>query len=341
MCDKNPYIAAVNTTYQQTVQPKMPLFPAMAVSTHIAPFCDQLPTSSPSIPSTNLPHSTSSACHQRMVPSPPKTACTKPSARARGRKREKLLLERRRRERINRALDELKSLVTDAVITEDTSAALTTLGHKLEKAEILEQAVMFVRGAMNVGKLPHQSQSVQLPHDFDGVNMKMFIYGFDCCESTVKHLFENALSTMSPHSTTDLVHSEPPNLPSLFSAILRALSYQRRVALGNLVHMHSIPAEGLACVTPVGVGSTGSSHSTASPSEIRPPQWERPTLNVAPCPSSVPTPSGSWKKRILRNHAHYLTSVTTSDSPGNSGLSSDSLNNSVCLDNFGRIWRPW
>ncbi|KAF5395331.1 hypothetical protein PHET_12383 [Paragonimus heterotremus] len=146
---------------------------------------------------------------------------------------------------------------------------------------------------------------------------------------------------MSPHSTTDLIHSEPPNLPSLFSAILRALSYQRREALGNLLHIHSVHAEGLACVTPVGAISTGLSQSTASPPEISPPQWERLTLNVAPCPSSVPTSFGSLKKRILRCHTQYLTSITTSDSPGSSGLSSDSSTNSVYLHNLGRIWQPW
>ncbi|KAF7238410.1 hypothetical protein EG68_10690 [Paragonimus skrjabini miyazakii] len=86
MCDKNPYIAAVNTAYQQTVQPKVRLFPAMAVSTHIAHFCDQLPTSSSSIPSTNLSHSAIPVCHQRMVLSLPKTACAKPSTRACGKR---------------------------------------------------------------------------------------------------------------------------------------------------------------------------------------------------------------------------------------------------------------
>ncbi|KAF7261665.1 hypothetical protein EG68_01151 [Paragonimus skrjabini miyazakii] len=313
----------------------------MAVSTPTTQWaysCGLLPTSSPPFPPTNLPYSAIPVCYQGMVPILPKAACIKPSTRACGKRRNKPLMEKRRRERINRALDELKSLVTDAAITDATSASVTTSGqHKLEKADILEQAVTFVRGAVNVGRFPHQSQSVQLPPDLDGVNMKMFVCGFNCCESTVKRLFENALNTMSPHFTTDLIHSEPPNLPSLFSAILRALSYQRREALDNLVHMHSIPPAGLACVTPVGVGSTGSSHSTASPPETSPPQWERPILNAAPCPISVPTSSTSLKKRVLR----YQTSVTTSDSLGNSGLSSDSSNNSVYLHNLGCIWRPW
>ncbi|KAF6769884.1 hypothetical protein AHF37_11570 [Paragonimus kellicotti] len=192
-----------------------------------------------------------------------------------------------------------------------------------------------------VGRFPHQSQSVQLPPDLDGANVKMFICGFNCCESTVKLLFENALNTIPPHLTTDPIQSEPPNLPTLFSAILRALSYQRREALGNIVHMHSVPVDGLGCVTPVGVGSTGSSHSTASPPEVSPPQWERPTLHAEPCPISVPTSSGNLKKRILRCQTQYFASVTTSDSPGGSSLSSDSSNNSVYLHNLGCIWRPW
>ncbi|KAF5404389.1 hypothetical protein PHET_02006 [Paragonimus heterotremus] len=343
MCDTNSYVAAINTAYQQTVQPEVRLFPAMAVSTPTAQWaysCGLLPTSSPSFPPTNLPYSASPVCYQGMVPIQPKAACVKPSTRACGKRRNKPLMEKRRRERINRALDELKSLVTDAAITDATSAAVTTSGHKLEKADILEQAVAFVRGAVNVGRFSHQSQPVQLPLDHDDVNMKMFVCGFNCCETTIKRLFENALNTMSPHLTTDRIHSEPSNLSSLFSAILHALSYQRREAVGNLVHMHPIPTEGLACVTPVGVGSTSSSHSTASPPDISP-QWERPTLTAAPCPISVPTSSGSLKKRILRCQTQFLTSVTTSDSLGSSGLSSDSLTNSVYLPNRDRIWRPW
>ncbi|KAF8568109.1 hypothetical protein P879_05913 [Paragonimus westermani] len=113
---------------------------------------------------------------------------------------------------------------------------------------------------MDVGRFPPQPQSVQLSSDLDGINMKMFISGFNRCESTVKCLFENAFNAMSPHLTADLIRSEPPNLPALFFAILRALSYQRNEALDSLVHMHSVPVEGLGCVTHVGIGSTGSSN---------------------------------------------------------------------------------
>ncbi|KAF8571495.1 hypothetical protein P879_00859 [Paragonimus westermani] len=344
MCDSNSYIVAVNSSYQQTVRPELRLFPAMAVSTPAAQWaysCGPLPTSSPSLPPTNMPYGAKPVCYQGTVPILPKAACTKPSTRACGKRRNKPLMEKRRRERINRALDELKSLVTDATITETTSAAVTSSGqHKLEKADILEQAVAFVRSAVNVWRFPPQSQSVQLPSDLDDVNMKMFISGFNCCESTVKRLFENALNAMSPHLTADLIHSEQPNLLPLFSTILRALSYQRHEALGSLVHMHSVPAEGLACVTPVCVGSTGSSNSTASPPEVSP-QWERPNFDATPCPTSVPTPSGSSKKRILRCQTQCSTPVTTFDSPGLSGLSSDSPNSSVYLHNLGCIWRPW
>ncbi|KAF8568108.1 hypothetical protein P879_05912 [Paragonimus westermani] len=142
MCDSNSYIAVVNSSYQQTVRPELRVFPAMVVSTPAAQWaysCGLLPTSLPSVSPTNMSYGARPVCYQGTVPIIPKAACTKPSTRACGKRWNKPLIGKRRRERINRALDELKSLITHATITETTSVAVTTSGqHKLEKAGILE-----------------------------------------------------------------------------------------------------------------------------------------------------------------------------------------------------------
>ena len=90
------------------------------------------------------------------------------------RKYMKPLLERKRRARINKCLDELKDLMM-TVIEDQTSHGLN---NKLEKADILEVTVDYL-------KTLKQSNNLLLPNDESGA--KLFKIGYKACGEEVAH----------------------------------------------------------------------------------------------------------------------------------------------------------
>ncbi|CAH8456385.1 unnamed protein product [Dicrocoelium dendriticum] len=263
--------------------------------------------------------------------------CTGYSSNPPLKKRNKPLLEKRRRQRINSALDELKNLMAHSEPTSTTPATKTHL--KLEKANILEQVVSFVKGAVSAAQKRGAIPKADPEHNLLLVRTEAFIQGFSFCEATVTRIFDDILRNASheqpgartANMTCASVVGES-DVSTFVSAVLFELSHKHQevtTAIFNLhrnsstsmnsdpnLHIHNPPLNGAGsevnrCAT------TRRKTSRRSPSK-RPKGMNPLTL------SDFPTQSDS---------SHH--------SSGSSDRGSSSSAGSFNVPHSAPIWRPW
>ncbi|CAH8434180.1 unnamed protein product [Schistosoma turkestanicum] len=106
-------------------------------------------------------------------------------------KRNKPLVEKRRRQRINHALDELRRLIVEPRVKHS---------NKLEKADILDLTVKFIKDlTANLHSEKYQNtfnESQQLE------KARMFYYGYLSCETTFKSIIQKHFETQQKSSTS-------------------------------------------------------------------------------------------------------------------------------------------
>lgn len=135
----------------------------------------------------------------------------------------KPLLERKRRARINKCLDELKELMMSALVEENGE-----ISSKLEKADILEVTVNYLNKLKNSDSLV-LTPSVTYSHRFRS--------GFSACASEVarflstpdlgvdRRAVDHVLSQMS--NSVRIVDNLPPNVISVVGEQSRLLNLKR------------------------------------------------------------------------------------------------------------------
>ncbi|KER23568.1 hypothetical protein T265_08561 [Opisthorchis viverrini] len=205
----------------------------------------------------------------------PKSSDSRPSARAISRKQNKPETEKRRRQRINRALEQLKHLVTD-------KPGLAKSGfEKIEKADILERAVGFIREAV-VGNTDQSRQSVGVSKSSLSTDLaRMFLYGFVSCESNILQICNNLLNSVQ-------CNGSQPLLAEIFSKMLAELIKRRAEAL---VRFAESPAS-LVCVIPPTTLTNNPSISSPPSTDFAPgisPQQLTPDSGLAMHWNSSPT----------------------------------------------------
>uniref|UniRef100_A0A094ZV51 Protein deadpan n=1 Tax=Schistosoma haematobium TaxID=6185 RepID=A0A094ZV51_SCHHA len=117
-------------------------------------------------------------------------------------KRNKPLVEKRRRQRINHALDELRRLIIEPRIKHS---------NKLEKADILDMTVKFIKDLTTNFQLDKYQTIFQESQQIE--NIRMFYYGYLSCESTFKSIIQkhfdhqqSTSSTMNQMNQNDLIN---------------------------------------------------------------------------------------------------------------------------------------
>ncbi|XP_018647563.1 basic helix-loop-helix transcription factor,hes-related [Schistosoma mansoni] len=100
-------------------------------------------------------------------------------------KRNKPLVEKRRRQRINHALEELRRLIIEPRIKH------VSLSNKLEKADILDMTVKFIKDLTNNFQSDKCQTIFQESQQVD--NVRMFYYGYLSCETAFKSIIQKHL----------------------------------------------------------------------------------------------------------------------------------------------------
>ncbi|GAA56389.1 transcription factor HES-4 [Clonorchis sinensis] len=248
----------------------------------------------------------------------PKSSDSRPSARAISRKQNKPETEKRRRQRINRALEQLKHLVTD-------KTGLPKSGfEKIEKADILERAVGFIRQAVVVNTdQSRQSAGVTKPAQSTDL-ARMFLYGFVSCESNILQICNNLLNTVQCRD------SQPPLpfLSEIFSQLLAELTKRRADAL---VHSLGESPANLLCVIPP--TTLTNSPSTSSP----------PSTDSAPgiSPQQLTPDSGLAMRWNSSPTLHPVENSCQSPKPIDWSINSMERNLIQRTTQHTEVWRPW
>ncbi|VDP85536.1 unnamed protein product [Echinostoma caproni] len=212
-------------------------------------------------------------------------------------RRNKPLTEKLRRQRINRALEELRDLIAD------TTTKMTT---RLEKADILELTVKFVKNSLLLARNKPQSDDTENPLCVNQTdNIQMFLYGYASCEATVRRVLKKNMDN------SDTNNPEP--LSDVCSSVLTELSTQRRLAVTHILSSRQTFAPNVTNITDSSQSATSGSSSagvelsngsTESPVDISPT-----TERDAPCDLS----SARGIERMTRHES----------------------------TNRGNVWRPW
>nr|NP_001071684.1 transcription factor protein [Ciona intestinalis]BAE06387.1 transcription factor protein [Ciona intestinalis] len=116
------------------------------------------------------------------------------------RRASKPLMEKRRRERINKSLNELKSILLHA-LRKDQS----TCHSKLEKADILEMTVRYLRGI--------QRQRMNAAITLDPSVVSKYRNGYVECKNEVSHFLENSSENVHPDVKSRLINHLGNTLP--------------------------------------------------------------------------------------------------------------------------------
>ncbi|TGZ47689.1 hypothetical protein CRM22_011036 [Opisthorchis felineus] len=260
---------------------------------------------------------------QNVVKILPKSSDSRPSARAISRKQNKPETEKRRRQRINRALEQLKQLVTDKPGVPKSGF------EKIEKADILERAVGFIKEAV-VANTDQSRQSAGVTKSAQSTDLaRMFFYGFVSCESNILQICNNLLNTVQCNG------SQPPLplLSEIFSKMLAELTKRRADAL---VSFAESPAN-LVCVIPP-------TTLTNSPSTSSPPSTDS-ALGISP--QQLTPDSGlamHWNSSPTLNPAENSCQSPKQSMPIDWSLNSMERNyvqsTGLATQHTG-VWRPW
>ncbi|KAM9805979.1 transcription factor HES-7.1-A-like [Syngnathus typhle] len=127
----------------------------------------------------------------------------------------KPLVERRRRERINRSLENLKTLLL--------TPQLAGGGRRMEKAEILEHTVYFLQQHVNKGNMKQVLHSYQ--------------HGFSSCLQRAAHFLHSDGKAMadeaSASSSSSWPSCSPPTIGGPSKAILSNTAPQKRPSMAG------------------------------------------------------------------------------------------------------------
>ncbi|VDK34226.1 unnamed protein product [Taenia asiatica] len=146
------------------------------------------------------------------------------------RKITKPLMEKKRRERINLALESLKRFVAEPILKEGAQ--------KLEKADILDLTVKYVHSCANRNSSPLPSQTPWLS----------FLAGYSACEAILRHL-------LTATSTTPF---QPYSLPPRqTAALLMALEARKVIAASAFLDALGQKSTATAPPTPLSSSNLG------------------------------------------------------------------------------------
>ncbi|KAL5105084.1 Enhancer of split mdelta protein [Taenia crassiceps] len=147
------------------------------------------------------------------------------------RKITKPLMEKKRRERINLALESLKRFVAEPILNEGAQ--------KLEKADILDLTVKYVHSCANRESSPLPSQTPWLS----------FLAGYSACEAALRHLLTSTPTTLlqfyplPPRQTAALMMALEAKKVAAASAFLDALGQKGSDATPTIPLFFSNPGD--------------------------------------------------------------------------------------------------
>lgn len=237
------------------------------------------------------------------------------------RKVKKPLMEKRRRARINQCLSELKNLVLQAYSSAPPNQQRAS---KLEKADILEMTVQYVRSQASVGTAsPSMDQQL-------ASSRRAYIDGYSHCAQTALQLVP---PQDRPALMSQLSSGLSERLKSIASPPSSALTLSIPPAYPPGYNQASQPtppftfSNNFAVSQPETASSIASAHSLISPASN--------SGCDSPCESTYSSASSGFGST---SSASYTVAVTTESSGLLTPVTPSSKNVKV---NTGPIWRPW
>ncbi|KAK4473069.1 hypothetical protein MN116_004260 [Schistosoma mekongi] len=244
-------------------------------------------------------------------------------------KRNKPLVEKRRRQRINHALDELRRLIVEPRIKHS---------NKLEKADILDLTVKFVKD-LTANLQPEKCQDAFIKSQ-QVDNARMFYYGYLSCETAFKNIIQKHFESQQTNSesTTSLIspvtsRSNQHYLSNTFNEVIHNKQFVASQALNteiNSLHTTSFISKQTISDSSESINSMPDCSPSHNPSF----QYERSNNSM-----NSFVASSKNEKFISNLISCNICNNETSTSLFDHSLLSDENN---CISDRGSgLWRPW
>ncbi|CAH8432252.1 unnamed protein product [Schistosoma bovis] len=253
-------------------------------------------------------------------------------------KRNKPLVEKRRRQRINHALDELRRLIIEPRIKHS---------NKLEKADILDMTVKFIKDLTTNFQLDKYQTIFQESQHVE--NIRMFYYGYLSCESTFKSIIQkhfdhqqSTSSTMNLMNQNDLIN------------INNELDHSKQFTMSHI--LNTVHSSSSLSSSPASTSSSVS--SSLSPSSSFPSK-QLSINDLSESINFIPNYNLSYNTEQSQDFINSLIPLKTTDKLVSNrishnnysnemslSLSTLSYNNSLEENNYNTdedhvLWRPW
>ncbi|KAH8855063.1 Protein deadpan [Schistosoma japonicum] len=244
-------------------------------------------------------------------------------------KRNKPLVEKRRRQRINHALEELRRLIVEPRIKHS---------NKLEKADILDLTVKFVKD-LTANLQPEKCQTSFIESQ-QAENARMFYYGYLSCETAFKNIIQKHLESqqINNESTTSLIsagtcRSNQHYLSNTFNEVIHNKQFVASQVLNT--EINSLNTTSFISKQTISDSSESiNSMPDYSPSHNASFQHERSNNSM----NSL-VPSSKHEKFISNLISCNTCSNETSISSSHNSLLSEE--NNYISDRGSGLWRPW
>ncbi|CAF0972312.1 unnamed protein product [Didymodactylos carnosus] len=240
------------------------------------------------------------------------------------RKNTKPIMEKRRRERINRSLEELKNLILDS------SSSGNVRSHKLEKADILEMTVKHL-------KLVHKQKLVAAAAIDPSIISKYRAGYGECANEIIRFL------TNTPHIDSELKNKLIDHLSTRLQTLSTSRLTDRNNNNNDRVHHSSLP---VAYLSPHYLQQQSQYYSSTPPvyGTIKS-NTDYSQKNQVHHNSSELYIGGRENYSVLAANSstnnQYIFILPQTDPTANSSDCSNSTDSCSTLDSPTKVWRPW
>ncbi|CAI2722569.1 unnamed protein product [Schistosoma spindalis] len=252
-------------------------------------------------------------------------------------KRNKPLVEKRRRQRINHALEELRRLIIEPRIKHS---------NKLEKADILDMTVKFIKDLTTNFQLDKYQTIYQESQQIE--NIRMFYYGYLSCESTFKSIiqkhFNNQQSTSSISSST----MNQNDLININNELIHSKQFTMSYIL-NTIHSSSSSSPS---------SSLSSASSSSLSSSLSFPSKQLPINDLSESINLIPNYNLSYNTEQSQDFINSLIQLKKTDKLSSNRISHNHCNDEMSIslstsslslieeNNYNTeednvLWRPW
>ncbi|CAH8431043.1 unnamed protein product [Schistosoma rodhaini] len=245
-------------------------------------------------------------------------------------KRNKPLVEKRRRQRINHALEELRRLIIEPRIKHS---------NKLEKADILDMTVKFIKDLTNNFQSDKCQTIFQESQQVD--NVRMFYYGYLSCETAFKSIIQKHLEDQQ--RTNESITSSTINKvnQNYLSNITNEWIHSKQFTMSHIL------SNKLNTIHSSSTSSPSSSSSSSFPSGQTPVNDFSESVNFIPDYSHSHYTSIQYEQsqdlliQLKKTEKFMSNLISPNNCNDETSLSTSSYNSLSLSEENDGLWRPW